>query len=349
MKTVRLGKTGLEVSRVGIGGIPLQRPREDEAINVIQRALDLGITLIDTAIGYGESERRIGKAIKGRREEVIIVTKTWKRDRKGALEQLEQSLQNFNTDYIDIWQFHNISTFELYEQILGKGGAMEAAQKALEIGKIRHIGISSHNLEVAEKAVSSDLFEMILFPFNFVNNDPADKLVFLAEEYDVGFTAMKPFAGGRLKDANLVMKYLLQFENVVPVPGIERIKEIEEIVEIVNGSWEITPEEQQKMEEIRNKLGTKFCQWCGYCMPSCPQKIYIPGLINVHVTWELWPHEQWFSRHAQTVEGGKTCIECGTCEEKCPYNLPIREMIVEGIKFYEEKKRDQNKRRCYHG
>ena len=337
MKTVRLGKTGLEVSRVGIGGIPLQRPPEDKAINVIQRALDLGITLIDTALGYGESERRIGKAIKGRREEVIIVTKTWKRDRKGALEQLEQSLKNFNTDYIDVWQFHNISMFELYEQILRKGGAMEAAQKALETGKIDHIGISSHNLDVAEKAVSSDLFEMILFPFNFVNNDPADQLVFLAKEHDVGFTAMKPFAGGRLKDANLVMKYLLQFDNVVPVPGIERIKEIEEIVEIVNGSWEITPEEQQKMEEIRSKLGTRFCQWCGYCMPFCPQKIYIPGLINVHVTWELWPHEQWFSRHAQTVEGGKTCIECGTCEEKCPYNLPIREMIVEGIIFYEKK------------
>jgi predicted aldo/keto reductase-like oxidoreductase len=339
---VRLGKTGLEVSRVGMGGIPIQRPSEGEAIKVIQRALDLGITFIDTARGYGDSEERIGKAVKGRRDDVILATKTHGRDSTTALGHLEQSLHSLQTDYIDLWQLHNIGTFECYEQVTGPGGALEAAQEALKAGKIRHIGFSSHSLEVAQKAVSSGLFETIQFPFNFVNCEPADGLVSQANEHDMGFVAMKPFAGGRLTDASLTMKYLLQFGTVVPIPGIEKIEEIEEIVEIVNGSWEILPEELQKIEEIRSKLGTKFCQWCGYCMPSCPQEIYIPGLVNLHVTWELWPHAQWFSRHKHSVEVGKTCIECGTCEEKCPYDLPVRKMIAEGITFYEEKNRHRN-------
>ena len=146
---------------------------------------------------------------------------------------------------------------------------------------------------------------------------------------------MKPFAGGRLRDANLTIKYLLQFDSVVPVPGIETVKEIEEIVGIVEGPREITRRERQLMEQIRKELGTRFCQWCGYCMPSCPQEIYIPGLINSHVTWGLWPREQWLRRQASAVERGRTCVECGTCEEKCPYQLPIREMMAESITFYE--------------
>lgn len=335
MRKVRLGKTGLEVSRVGMGGIPIQRLSEDEAIKVVRQALDLGINFIDTALGYGTSEERIGKAITGRRDQVIIATKTWVQDKATALEQLEQSLKHLNTDAIDIWQFHNVSTFEDYEQILGPGGALEAAQEALQAGKIGHIGISSHSLEVAQKILTSGCFEMILFPFNFVNDEPVTELIPLVKEYDVGFAAMKPFAGGRLRDANLTIKYLLQFDGVVPVPGIETVEEIEQIASIVEGPWEITPEEQQRMDQIRDELGTRFCQWCGYCMPSCPQEIYVPGLINSRVTWDLWPHEQWFARQASVVERGKTCIECGTCEEKCPYHLPIRELIVESITFYE--------------
>jgi len=171
------------------------------------------------------SEERIGKAIAGRREEVVIATKTGARDRTTAQEHLKLSLRCLNTDYIDIWQFHDVSTFEAYEQVLGPGGAMEAAQEALQAGKIRDIGISSHSMDVALKAVSSGHFETIQFPFNFVTNEAAEELVPLAQEYDLGFIAMKPFAGGMPEDVNLVIKYLLQFDNVVPDPGIEKIEE----------------------------------------------------------------------------------------------------------------------------
>lgn len=344
MKTVRLGKTGLEVSRIGMGGIPIQRPTEDEAIGVIRRALDLGVTLIDTSLAYGPSEERIGKAVAGRRDQVIIITKTWALDKVTALEHLELSLKNFGTDYIDLWQFHNISNLEEYKQVLGPDGAMEAAQEALQAGKIRHIGFSSHSLDVALKGVTSGHFEVILFPFNFVTSEAADELVTLAREHDVGFTAMKPFAGGMLGDANLVIKYLLQFENVVPVSGIEKVEEIEEIVDIVSGSWELTPQEWQKIENMRTELGTQFCRRCGYCQP-CPQGVRISSLITIRTTWKVWPREDFFTRKTGAVESGRNCVQCGECEEKCPYHLPIREMIVENIEFYERVAAEHNVRR----
>lgn len=335
MKTVRLGKTGLKVSRIGMGGIPLTRPTEDEAMKVIQRALDLGVNFIDTSVGYGISEERIGKAIAGRRDQVILATKT-AYDKTSALKWLELSLQHLRTDYIDLWQFHGVNTIEDYERVLRPGGGMEAAREALEAGKIRHIGMSSHNVDVARKAVTSGYFETIMFPFNFVENDAADKLVPLAKKNDVGFLAMKPFAGGQLEDANLAIKYLLQFDNVVPTPGIEKVEEIEEIVDILNGSWELTPQQQQEIEDIHAWLSTRFCRQCYCCMP-CPQGVHIPGVLYLRPLWGLWPPEWFFSwRYVKhSVESAKNCDQCGECEEKCPYHLPIRELIVENIKFYE--------------
>lgn len=331
METVRLGKTGLLVSRTGIGGIPILRSPEGEAIRVIKRALDLGVTFIDTSIAYGESEARIGKAIAGRCDEVVLATKSPRWDRATATEHIESRLKRLNTDYIDLWQFHNIATFEEYEQVLGAGGAMEAAQEALQAGKIRHIGFSSHSLDVALKGVPSGYFETVQFPFNFVNNEPANELVRLAREHDVGFIAMKPFAGGQLKDANLAIKYLLQFDNVIPIPGIQKIEDIEEIVEIVNGSRELMPEEQEQMEVIRRNLGRRFCQWCEYCMP-CPEGVNIPWLMNIRTIGSYG--EGFFLGVAMAVDSAKNCNQCGQCEDKCPFHLPIRKMIADNIEFF---------------
>ncbi len=342
MKTVRLGKTGLKVSRVGIGGIPIQRPPFDEAVKVIQHAIDLGVSFIDTSLGYGDSEIRIGKAIADRREEVIVATKGSWRDKKSAEECIERSLKRLETDYIDIWQFHGVNTLEGYEGVLGPNGAMEAAREALEAGKIHHIGISSHSPDVAKKAVTSGHFETIQFPFNFVARELAEELVPLTRKHNVGFIAMKPFAGGMLRKADLAIKYLLQFENVIPDPGIERIEEIEEIVDIVdNRSWELTPQEWEEIEEIRARVGTRFCRRCRYCMP-CPQEVEIQPLMTLPLLWELWPLDLCLSEDSiggyakHAVESAKNCIQCGECEEKCPYDLPIREMIKENIESYEK-------------
>jgi predicted aldo/keto reductase-like oxidoreductase len=335
MKSVRLGKTGLEVSRVGFGGIPLQRPAEEEAIRVVQRCLDLGVTFLDTANGYTTSEERIGKAIVGRREQAVIATKTAARDRTTAEEHLALSLKRLNTDYIDLWQFHNVSTFEAYEQILGPNGAMEAAQAALRAGKVRHIGFTSHSMDVALRLVPSGYFETVQFPFNFVTHEPAQDLVPLARAHDVGFIAMKPLAGGLLDDANLAIKYLLQFEGVVPDPGIEKVEEIEQIVDIVAGPWGLTAQEGQEMERIRAELGTRFCRRCGYCQP-CPENVRISAVMNFRSHWKRLPAERLFTGGlAEAVESARHCVQCGECEEKCPYQLPIREMLVENVAFYD--------------
>jgi len=330
-----LGKTELEVSRVGFGGIPIQRLTEDEAIRVVQRCLDLGVTFLDTANVYTTSEERIGKAIADRRDQVVIATKTTARDSATAQEHLELSLKRLNVDTIDLWQFHNVSTFEAYEQVLGPDSAMEAAQRALRAGQVRHIGITTHSMDVALKAVPSGHFETIQFPFNFVTNEPAEELVPLTHKHDLGFIAMKPMAGGLLDDANLAIKYLLQFENVVPDPGIERCEEIEEIAGIVAGPWELTPQERQGMARIRAEVDTRFCRRCEYCQP-CPEGVRIPVIMNLHSFWKRLPAERFVKGWiADAMESAKNCVECGECEEKCPYHLPIREMLVENMEFYE--------------
>jgi predicted aldo/keto reductase-like oxidoreductase len=345
VKRVRLGKTELQVSRVGMGGIPLTRPTEAETIRLVQRALDLGVNFIDTAYGYGGgmSEERIGKAVAGRRNEVILATKG------GAPEHLETSLKRLNTDYIDLWQFHGINSFERLDAVLGRG--LELADQARQAGKIRHLGFSSHSLKVALKAVASGQFETVQFPLNFITNEAVEELLPLARQHDLGFIAMKPFAGGRIRKANLAIKYLLQFDGVVPDPGIEKVEEIEEIVDIVNvGRWELTPSEQREIEEIRARVGTRFCRQCEYCMP-CPEGVHICGVLYLQILWELWPADWYFSwgyvQHS--VETGKDCVQCGECEEKCPYGLPIREMILENLAFHERAAAEHRRQAVVHG
>jgi predicted aldo/keto reductase-like oxidoreductase len=338
MKSVRLGKTGLRVSRIGVGSIPIQRLTEPEAIRVVQRCLELGVTFFDTANGYTTSEERIGKALAalgGRREQAIVATKTAARDRATALEHLELSLKRLEVEVLDLWQLHNVSSVEAYEKVLGPGGALEAARQALEAEKVRHVGITSHSMDVALEAVPSGLFETVQFPFNFVTNEAVEKLVPLAKEHDVGFIAMKPFGGGMLGNANLAIKYLLQFDHVVPDPGIEKIHEIEEISTILAGPWELTAAEWEQIARIRAEVGVRFCRRCGYCEP-CPEGVRISLVMNLPSVWKRMPAERLTTGNlSAAAQTGRNCIECGECEEKCPYLLPIREMIAENMAIYE--------------
>jgi predicted aldo/keto reductase-like oxidoreductase len=335
---IRLGKTGLMVSRVGMGGIPLQRPSEEEAIQIVHRALELGVNFIDTAAGYGNSEGRFGRALAalgGRRDQVVIATKSGQRGKTEAAAELDRSLERLQTDFVDIWQLHNISSAEAYAQVTGSGGSLEAAQEALQVGKIKHIGLSSHNLDVAMEAVRSGLFETIQFPFNYVTREPADELIPLAKALDVGFIGMKPFAGGQLGDATLSIKYVLQFDSVVPDPGVEKVSEIEEIVSIVeSGDWALSAQERQEIEARRAELGTQFCRQCGYCQP-CPQGIPISMVMITQGMWKLWPRETFLDWMGRVMDGARNCVQCGECETKCPYHLPIRDIIAENIAFYE--------------
>jgi aryl-alcohol dehydrogenase-like predicted oxidoreductase len=335
MKKVRLGKTGLKVSRVAMGGIPIQRPPINYAVKVINRALDLGVNLIDTSIAYGDSELIIGKGIQGRRDEVLLATKgTWV-DKETTYEHIDRSLERLGTDYIDLWQMHNIRDPDAMLKVLTSGSSMDAAQEAMEQGKILHLGFSTHNLEVALMGVDSGFFETVQFPLNFIAREAEERLVEHAREHNVGFIGMKPFAGGNITNARLALGYVLRHGTVVPDPGIERVEEIEEIVSLVNEGINLTDEDWARMDTIRDELGNKFCRQCMYCMP-CPYGVEIWLLTYMENLFRLWPREQVIQVFGDRAETALNCTQCGELEERCTYGLPIRELIQENYIFYKE-------------
>ena len=336
MEKVRLGKTEMMVSRLGFGGIPIQRLTEEEAVAVVRRCLDLGVTFIDTANAYTTSEERIGRAIAGRREKVILATKTGHRDREGVERHLKLSLEHLGVESIDLYQFHGVSDFRSLEMVLDRNGPMAAVEEAKKAGVVKHIGITSHSMDVAKEAVKSDQFETIMFPFNFITSEAADRLLPLAREHDVGFIDMKPLAGGLLDNVTVAFKYLFQFPDVVPIPGIEKVHEIDEIVAVLEGPREMTEAERQEMQRLKEELGTRFCRRCDYCQP-CPEDVRISTVMNIHSFAKRMRPERIFGGiFTELMNNVANCTECGECEERCPYELPIREMIAEQAKWYQE-------------
>jgi predicted aldo/keto reductase-like oxidoreductase len=340
VEKIRLGKTDMMVTRLGFGGIPIQRLTEAEAVKVVQKCLDLGINYIDTANGYTTSEKRIGKAVKGRRHDVFIATKTFPGTPDIIEKNLELSLKRLDTDYIDLYQFHGINEKATLDKILDtENGLYKVFEKAKKAGKIRHIGITSHQMDAAKLEVKSGKFETMMFPFNFITNEPAKELVPLCREHDMGFIVMKPLAGGMLNDATLCFKYLLQFPDVVSIPGIEKISEIEEIVSIYKGPQKITADERKRMKQMADELGTRFCRRCDYCQP-CQQGIPISMIMTFPSFVKRLPPD-WYLKSPFIPEGmekAANCTECGECESRCPYNLPIREMLKENYNLYEQVK-----------
>ncbi len=338
MEKIRLGRTGMMVSKLGFGGIPIQRVSEDEAVAVVRRCLELGITFIDTANAYTTSEERIGRAIRGQRERPFVATKTGHREREGVERHLKLSLEHLGTDTIDLYQFHGVSDSKSLDMVLDPRGPMAVVKEAQKAGRVKHIGITSHSMDIAKEAMKTDQFETIMFPFNFITCEPADELLPLTREHDVGFIAMKPLAGGLLDNVTIAFKYLFQFPDIVPIPGIEKTHEIEEIVQVLAGPREMTEAEKRDMERLREELGTRFCRRCEYCQP-CPEGIRISTVMNIRSFAKRMPPERIFSGMlAEAMEQAANCTECGECEERCPYNLPIREMVAEQVKWYQEEK-----------
>ena len=253
-------------------------------------------------------------------------------------ESLRRSLERLGVASIDLYQFHGVGDFKTLETILAPGGAMTVVKAAKKAGQVKNIGISSHQLDVAKEAVKSEQFDTIMYPFNFIACEAADELLPLTRERDVGFIAMKPLAGGRIQNINIAFKYLLQFPDVLPIPGIEKPQEIEEIVKILEAP-QMTAAEQAEMQRLREELGTRFCRRCDYCQP-CNEEIPISTVMTSSSFLKRMPREWFFTgMFAKVFERAANCTECGDCEERCPYQLPIREMIAEQIQWFEEEKR----------
>lgn len=330
----RLGKTGLMVSTIGFGGIPIQRVDAAGAAKAIHKAQDMGINFIDSARGYTISEEFIGEALKGRRDKWYIATKSMARTKDAMEKDIEISLKNLKTDYIDLYQIHNIKEMDSYHQITSEDGALAALLKAKSQGKIGHIGITFHSLDVLKHAIESGLFETVMYPYNIVETQ-AEEAFRRAKELDLGVIAMKPMAGGALTNGTLAMRFIANNKNItIAIPGMADIKEVEENVRAVEGFNGLTDDEKQECIRISEELGQNFCRRCGYCAP-CPKGIDIPFSFIVRSYYENYDLKDWACERYKAMKAhAEDCIECGACESKCPYNLPIRKMLKDVKKSF---------------
>jgi len=340
MDKVRFGKTGLMVSKIAFGGIPIQRLGVQEAVDVVRGVLALGVNFIDTANGYTDSEEKIGIAIKGmQRDSIIIASKSGARDSKTFNEHLDLSLKRLGTDYIDIYQHHGVSTDAHYEALFEDGGAYGAMMDAVRAGKIRFPAISSHSVPLSLRIIREGKFAALQLPFNYVDDEAASEAIPLAKEHDVGFIAMKPFGGGLLNDARLSIKYLSQFDSIVPDPGIEKLSEMEEIVRIIESGGVFSEADAADIAMAKQELGPRWCHRCDYCQP-CPQDIAISMVLTVESFFKRMPYSRVAMMAGERMDDARSCTECRACVSKCPYNLDIPELIKEKIGLWENYKEE---------
>ena len=321
-----LGKTGLKVSRMGFGGIPIQKIDAQGTKALMPKLLEAGVNFIDTARGYTVSEEYLGFALEGIRQQFVLATKSMARTKKAMEQDIATSLQKLRTDYIDLYQIHNPSAKDL-EQVLAPGGALEALQESKTQGKIGHIGITLHSVDLFRQAVELSWVETVMFPYNIVETQ-AQELIAKCAEKNIGFICMKPLAGGAIDDAHTALRFVASNPHVsVVIPGMAEEGEIAQNVAAVADTSALTPQEQEKIAQIRKSLGTNFCRRCNYCAP-CTVGINIPGVFLFEGYYSRYDLKQWaLERYAGLAKTASDCIGCGACEERCPYNLPIREML----------------------
>ena len=321
-----LGKTGLKISRIGFGGIPIQRIDAEGTKILMQKLKEEGVNYIDTARGYTVSEEYLGYALEGMRADFVIATKSMSRTKEAMAADIETSLKNLRTDYIDLYQVHNPNMDQL-AQVVAAGGALEALIEAKAAGKIGHIGVTAHSTEVFAKALEYDWVETIMFPYNIVENQ-GEELIKKCTEKNVGFVDMKPLAGGAIENATLALRFICANQDVsVVIPGMADMSELEENIKACSDASALTEEELREMQAVRDTLGTNFCRRCNYCQP-CTVGINISGAFLFAGYLERYGLAGWAKdRYNAMPVKASACIECGECEERCPYHLPIREML----------------------
>lgn len=334
MTYTTLGKTGLNISRLGFGGIPIQKVDVATTRKLIEAMVEKGINYIDSARGYTVSESYLGEALEGYRDKFVLATKSMAATKEAMAADIETSLKNFRTDYIDLYQIHNPSAAAL-EQIIAPGGALEALFEAKEAGKIGHIGFTTHTTQLFKKALEFDWVETIMFPYNLVETQ-GEELMRRSTEKNIGFIVMKPLAGGAIEDPNLALRFICANPDVsVVIPGMYDVKEIDMNLAAVSDTAPLLPEELAKIEEIREQLGSNFCRRCNYCQP-CSAGIGISAIFILEGYYDRYGLQDWAkARYDATLVKASACIDCGACEPRCPYNLPIRAILKECVEKFE--------------
>ena len=328
MKYIELGKTGLMCAQVSFGGIPIQRSDGANTVAVVDALEKYGMNYIDTARGYTVSEEYLGAALEGRREKFILATKSMSRSYGAMKQDVETSLRNLRTDYIDVYQIHNFPLKD-FDQVFGPDGAMKALTEAKAEGKIGHIGATFHSLDAMKKAVEehSDLIETVMFPYNIVETQGEDVLR-QARAKGIGTICMKPMAGGNLDDWKLALRFIAASDAIdIAIPGMGSVEEVERNAAAAEEFGPLTEEELAKCEAICRELGSTFCRRCGYCAP-CTVGIDIPSVFTQVNYLRKYDLAGWAKgRYANFAHHVDECVDCSLCESRCPYQLPIREML----------------------
>lgn len=336
MKTITLGRTGIKVPQNGFGALPIQRCSIEEAVKILRKAYDGGIRFFDTARAYSDSEVKLGEAFGNgyvKREEIIIATKTVAKTPADFWKDLETSLNNLKTTYIDIYQFH------MMPQCFKPGdgtGLYECMLEAKKQDKIRHISGTAHKLGVAKKLIESDLYDTIQYPMSYLASDKEIELIKMCTAHNLGFIAMKGLAGGLITNSEAAMAFISQFDNTVPIWGIQKESELDEWLSYMQDTPVLNDTIQNFIDSERNELMGDFCRGCGYCMP-CTVGIQINQCNRMSLMLRRAPSASWLSEYWQgEMEKINDCVDCGKCMTHCPYELQIPSLLRKNLEDYHE-------------
>ncbi len=333
MAKIAVGKTGLQVEQNGFGALPLQRVPKPEAVRLLRKAHDGGMTFFDSARGYSDSEEKLGEAFGGTWDKVVIATKTHAHDTAAFWADLEASLRTLRTDHIDIYQFHNPPFVPTPGH---ESGLYEAMLEARQQGKIRFIGITNHRLNLARQVIASGLYDTLQFPFSYLSTDEEQEMVRSCKEKEMGFIAMKALSGGLITNSAAACAWLTRFEHAVPIWGIQREWELDEFLSYIANPPALDDALQTCIEADRKELQGDFCRGCGYCMP-CPQGIVINMCARASLMLRRSPSERFFTEQGRAMmKKIEDCIECNQCSEKCPYDLDTPALLKKNYQDYLE-------------
>ncbi|MBO5564925.1 MAG: aldo/keto reductase [Lachnospiraceae bacterium] len=333
MREIILGSTGIRSPQNAFGALPIQRISEADAVYLLQKALDHGMTYFDTARAYTDSEEKMGVAFHDRRDKITIATKSQSKTPDKVRADLEQSLKNLQTDYIDVYQFHCVD--QCYKP--GDGtGMYEEVLRAKEEGLIRHIGITAHKIHIAEEIVESGLYETLQFPFNYLTSEREIALVNRCKEKNIGFICMKGLSGGLLTNSKACMAFMTQFDNALPIWGIQKESELDEWLSFFDKTPEMDDEIKAVIEKDRAELTGEFCRSCGYCAP-CTVDIQISQCARMSQLVRRMPSQDWLTPHWQEeMMKIENCVDCGVCMTRCPYELKIPELLRKNLADYKK-------------
>ena len=341
MKMVRLGRSELMVTKTAMGCLPIQRCTTDDAVAIIRRAYEGGINFFDTANAYTDSEHKLGLALQGVRERVVISTKSGGKDYDTILSHIENSLRELQTDYIDLFQFHMVTEMPDFGD---PNGIYAAAEEAKRRGWIRHIGVTTHRIELAFELIESGKFETMQFPFSYISHTRDMELVQRCRELDVGFIAMKGLAGGILSNARACHAFMAEHENVAPIWGVQTMEQMEEWLRVAEEDPALDEELRSVIEKDRKELGANFCRGCGYCLP-CPEGIEIFNAARMDMflrrsVWQNYVTDEWYEKMHRI----ENCRHCGLCASRCPYGLDTPALLEYMLKDYDQFYNDHKKK-----